>query len=328
MPRWISLFIILSSCNTSEVSEAPEVPYPDRNPPTCEGIELGRLLFYDPILSVDSTVSCSSCHVQELAFSDGQKTSSQGVSGQRLLRHTPSLTNVGYQQHFFWDGGSPDLESQVFLPLTHEDEMASDLSALTARLQESDKYPQMFQKAFGSDSIVVANIARALAQFQRTFTSWDAKYDRKRVGKVKFTEAELQGEQLFQIKCASCHPAPYFTDNDFHNNGLDASFSLDHERVFTGRYRITYDSADLGAYKTPTLRNSALTAPYMHDGRFATIEEVFDHYRNPVLSATLAPQLSNGLPISKEEELALIAFLGTLTDYTFISREDLKLKSR
>ncbi|RDV14295.1 cytochrome-c peroxidase [Pontibacter diazotrophicus] len=304
---------------------ATGIPGPERNPLTREGVALGRMLFYDPMLSGNEKISCATCHQQEKAFSDGKVLTTAGVTGKPLLRHVPSLVNLAWMPGLFWDGGSKNLESVSFGPLTHPDEMGQSLKELTAKLQQHEKYPQLFRKAFGSDSVTTAAIGRALAQFQRTLISTNSRYDRylRKEAGGELSEVELQGLALFRQHCSNCHATDFFTDNSYHNNGLDNTFSPDNEEQAFGRGRITQTAADRGKYKTPTLRNIALTAPYMHDGRFATLEEVLEHYRTGiVVSPTLAPELQQqdqpGIPISETDKQKLIAFLHTLTDKSFI----------
>ncbi|MCC9166632.1 cytochrome-c peroxidase [Pontibacter harenae] len=307
---------------------ATNIPQPERNLMTKEGVELGRTLFYDPILSSTGTVSCATCHQQERAFPDGRALTTVGVTGKPLLRHVPSLVNLAWMSGLFWDGGAKNLESVSFGPLTHPDEMGQDLKALTKKLQQHSQYPQLFKKAFGSDSVTSAAIGRALAQFQRTLISANSRYDkfvRKEAG-GELTELELQGLTLFKQHFSSCHAADFFTDNRYHNNGLDSSFSDEYEELAYGRGRISQSTADIGKYKTPTLRNISLTAPYMHDGRFSTLEQVLEHYRTGIVaSPSLAPELQQqqlGLPISVADKAKLIAFLHTLTDEEFVKPGD------
>jgi len=303
-----------------------EVPYPDHNPFTQAGVALGRMLFYDPILSGNNQVSCASCHQPDKAFADGKALSTAGVSGRPLQRNTPALINLAWMEGLFWDGGAKNLESLVFGPLTHPDEMGQNLKELTSELQRHATYPRLFRQAFGSDSITSANIARALAQFQRTLISANSRYDKHVRGESgeKLTLSELQGMALFRRHCAACHATDSFTDQAYHNNGLDSVFSTAAEGLAYGRGRITRRQQDVGKYKTPTLRNVALTAPYMHDGRFATLDQVLEHYRSGVMkSATLDAALKQadgqpGIPISSAEKEKIILFLNTLTDQAFL----------
>lgn len=337
------LFVGLFSCSktdstdpalTAVVLAVPAgFPHPvaaTENPLTAEGIALGRMLFYDTRLSGNNKVSCASCHSQQLAFTDGVALASHGVAGTPLVRHASALINLAWMKGLFWDGGSLNLESQAFGPLSAEDEMNQALPVLVEELKAVPDYVQRFKRVF-QGNITTAGIVKALAQFERTLMSSNSRYDkfrRKETGST-LSATELQGMQLFQAKCSSCHSGELFTDNSYHNNGLDADFSnTDHENIFQGRYRITYDVADMGKYKTPTLRNCMVTAPYMHDGRMATIENVLEHYNSGIkMSATVDAQLKQnsgniGIPLTNEEKNNIIAFLHTLTDSTFIYNKD------
>ncbi|MFT2007780.1 cytochrome-c peroxidase [Pontibacter sp. 13R65] len=297
-----------------------------------EGVELGRRLFYDTRLSGNNTLSCASCHEQRLAFTDGAALSAKGAAGTPLLRHSPGLANMAWMTGFFWDGGAKNLESQAFGPLTAPDEMDQNLQELVTELQSIPDYVSRFKLVF-NDEIKAAYIGQALAQFQRTLVSAGSRYDkyvRQEPGGT-MSELELQGLRVVRQKCGSCHTGELFTDNLYHNNGLDLDFNNEqHEGIYQGRYRISHNPADLGKYKTPTLRNIMLTAPYMHDGRFATISEVLHHYSQGVqVSATLAPDLlqgaggAAGIPLTQQEQEAIVAFLETLTDYEFIQNPKL-----
>ncbi len=297
------------------------------NPLTEEGIELGRILFYDARLSGNNRLSCASCHRQELAFSDGLDLSTAGSSGNKLLRHAPALFNLAWSKNgFFWDGGSKNLESQAFGPLTSTDEMHQDLYVLEAELNALPDYRARFRQAFNGE-VTSANIVKALAQFERTLVSGNSRYDRyrRKENDGQLSPIELSGRTLVADKCQSCHSGELFTDNAFHNNGLDDTFSDAEDRIFMGRFRVTNDPADLGRYKTPSLRNVLLTAPYMHDGRLKTIDQVLDHYARHVKPApTTDPLLMpanrpTGIPLSTDERKAIIAFLATLTDSLFIT---------
>ena len=307
------------------------LPVPDRNPLTQAGVELGKMLFFDPALSGNNQISCATCHQPSRAFTDGLSLSDQGVSEKKLNRNVPSLVNLAWQKGSFWDGGAADLESLVFGPLTHPDEMGQDLHALVQELNEKERYRIQFKKAFGEDTIYSALIAQALAQFQRTLISADSRYDQfiRNESGTNFSAIELRGMDMFEQKCGSCHSFgkgsnDFFTDHQYHNNGLDSTYSSEFEGIFQGRFRITRDSADMGKFKTPSLRNIALSAPYMHDGRFITLEEVLDHYDSGlVVSSTLDPFFQReegrvGISLSEEEKEAIIAFLHTLTDTAFV----------
>jgi cytochrome c peroxidase len=307
----------------------PAIPANPDNPLTREGVELGRRLFYDKRLSGTNQVSCGSCHKQELAFADGVALTDKGVSGRLLHRNSPALINMAWATNgLFWDGGSTNLESQAFAPITHKDEMHQELFQLVNELKAIPDYVARFRAAFNSD-ITDAAVVKALAQFQRTFISANSRYDkfkRQESGGV-LSNTEQIGLQLVNEKCRTCHTGELFTDNNYHNNGIDDDFSnTADEGIYQGRYRITFSIADLGKFKTPTLRNILLTAPYMHDGRFSSIEQVLDHYSNGIkTSATLDPLLpaSGGFQFSTADKQAIIAYLKTLTDSVFINNKQL-----
>ncbi len=344
---FLATLLLLSACTPSgTIDPEPEayslrvpdnfpVPvYDTDNPQTIKGVSLGKLLFHDTRLSGNNKISCATCHRPELAFSDGVALSTSGAFNTRLLRHSPALINLAWSnQGLFWDGGSTNLESQAFGPLTAHDEMNQDLIELVRELEADNNYPRLFNEAF-SGKVSAANIVKALAQFQRTLISADSKYDKyKRNERGGFlTESEQKGLLLVRQKCQGCHATDLFTDNLYHNNGLDADFSdLSHDEIYLGRYRVSRDPKDIGAYRTPTLRNIAITAPYMHDGRFSSLEEVIDHYRYKVqISPSLAPVLSPkedirpGIQITDQEKTHIIAFLHTLTDETFLKNQDFK----
>lgn len=340
-----ALLVVTSSCKKEGVTLADQPPHaiklevptnfprftddPD-NPLTEEGIELGRILFYDTRLSGNNQLSCASCHQQKLAFSDGVSLNNIGVSGVKLPRHSPALINLAWVTNgLFWDGGSTNLESQAFAPITNSDEMQQNLTELEVELKQVPDYVKRFKQAFNSE-IKSANIVKALAQFQKTLVSGNSKYDqyiRKESG-IKFSPQELNGLVLVQTKCRSCHAGELFTDNSYHNNGMDNDFSnTDHELLYQGRSRVTFNPLDLGKFKTPTLRNVMLTAPYMHDGRFKTIYEVLAHYHTGIKDGPTTDILlrqangKTGIPLSTIEKGDIIAFLNTLTDNTFITNK-------
>lgn len=342
------LFLITTgyACKKTDVTTPEPTPYmllaPDGfpslvvdadNPLTKEGIALGRILFYDKKLSGNNRISCASCHLPEKAFSDGVALSAIGLSGKSLHRNAPALINMAWMNNgLFWDGGSTNLESQAFAPLSSPDEMSQNLIELVEELKADPYYPLQFRKAFKGD-ISAAYIAKALAQFQRTFISANSIYDkftRKEPG-ATLSPMAAEGLTLVQQHCQGCHTGALFTDNSYHNNGLDNDFSNDQfEGIFQGRFRISYSPADLGKFKTPTLRNILLTAPYMHDGRFNTLTEVLDHYTDGVkISPSTSPLVmrkngnSPGIPLSYADKQKIIAFLTTLTDSSFITHPQL-----
>lgn len=305
----------------------PEFVDSKTNPLTSEGIALGKKLFFDKRLSGNNQVSCVTCHQQSLAFSDGFALTRQGISGNALERNSPALINLAWANNgLFWDGGSTNLESQVFAPLAHADEMHQNLDELLEELNADAAYRKMFEKAFGKP-ISQADIVKAIAQFERTLISANSKYDkymRGESGGVMNSE-EIKGLRLAEQFCFSCHAGPLLTDNHYHNNGIDTDFTDDTELMMKkGRARITNNSEDLGKFRTPTLRNVEKTGPYMHDGRFGTLQDVVEHYNSGILaSPTLDPVLFRngklGISLSETEKKQLIAFLKTLTDYEFLN---------
>lgn len=298
------------------------------NPMTEEGVKLGRLLFYDPILSVDSTISCSSCHVQENSFTDPNQFSS-GVNGQKGNRNAMHITNVLWHEPFFWDGRATTLEDQALGPVVNPLEMAFNWIDAVKRIKKHGTYPDLFFKAFGTYDIDSLHVVKAIAQFERTFISSNSKWDQfKKSSKDPFeffTLEEYLGYTIFfteQGDCFHCHGDELMlTDNLFHNNGLDETFTD------IGYETITNDPNDRGKFKTPSLRNVEFTAPYMHDGRFATLEEVVEHYSFGVIpSNTIDPKMKKvnqgGVQLSYEDRQNLIAFLKTFSDSTFINNKN------
>jgi len=321
---------VLAACGPSadEPREPSTIPahfpgaltVPARNPSTARGVALGRRLFYDPIVSGDRQRSCATCHDPARAFTDGVARSTAGASGRRLPRNSPTLVNLAWGSSFFWDGGAADLESQAFGPLTHPDELGVDLVELTTRLELDPSYRSAFREAFGAERIESAFVARALAQFERSLVSASSPYDDHVTGRAALDPLPARGLGLFTAKgCVECHVPPLFTDGQFHDIGLDAGFTDEDEGIHQGRYRVTHHAADLGRFKTPTLRNVEVTGPYMHDGRFDTLEQVLAHYDHGVVaSANLDPRLAGegarGIAVHDDEARALVAFLHALTD--------------
>jgi cytochrome c peroxidase len=306
----------------------PPMPQPAHNPMTVEGITLGRMLFYDKNLSRDGSLSCASCHQQKKMFADGIALSAIGLSKRELKRNSPTLLNIAWAKDLFWDGGATNLESLSVAPLTAIDEMHKDLLVMEKELAANPVYKAQFAKAFPTlPKVNTQNVLKALAQFQRTLVSYNSKYDLYIQKKAMLTVSELEGLQLVEQKCTPCHSTTLFTDNDFHNNGLDddTAFTTNHESITKGRGRVTFNEDDNGKYRTPSLRNVMLTAPYMHDGRFATIDEVLNHYTDNIkISSTLSPKLkqangSKGIVLSLKEKQAIIAFLHTLTDVSVLT---------
>lgn len=299
----------------------PEPVYDfSRNPFTKEGFELGRKLFYDPILSLDSTVSCGTCHAQVHAFADHNTAFSAGIDGRLGARNAPPIFNLMWKKHFMWDGGINHIEVMPVAPITDKNEMGESLKEVISKLSGHKEYPVLFKKVFGKEKIDDRQLLLALAQFQGRIISATSRYDLYLQGKASFSEDEKKGFEIFKEKCAACHTPPLFTDQSFRNTGLDF-----HSKD-PGRARITLLDTDHGKFAVPSLRNIALTYPYMHDGRFRSLDEVLDFYISGVKdNPNLDPMLKNeqtlktGISITHEEKQMLIKFLHTLTDHTMLS---------
>jgi len=298
----------------------PPMNIPSNNPLTVEGVALGKRLFYDPILSANNTQSCASCHIQETGFSETTQYST-GIDGIEGNRNAMPLINLGWQTKFFWDGGANGLESQVIGPITNPIEMHETMANVVAKLNAHAEYPDLFKAAFGSAEASSQNIMRAIAQFERTLISGNSKYDQYMRGETFLSSQELNGLSLFtdmeKGDCSHCHSlGSTFSDFEFRNTGLD-SLPVDE-----GRYLITLNSNDRGKFKTPSLRNVELTAPFMHDGRFQTLLECVQHYNTGFrYSANLDPNLSFAVKgrMTQQEMEDLVAFMKTLTDMEFVN---------
>lgn len=298
----------------------PSMTIPVDNPMSVEGIALGRKLFYDNILSANNTQNCGSCHQLKNYFVDSTNQFSTGIDQIQGTRNAMPLFNIGFAKNFFWDGSSSSLEEQVIVPITNPIEMHESMTNVVSKLQADAQYPTLFKDAFGSDIITSKEIMYAIAQFERTIISANSKFDQWKRGEVNFTDQETRGLNVFldgsKGDCTHCHSyGSTFTDFQFKNNGID-SISID-----KGRALVTHLATDEGKFKTPTLRNIEMTAPYMHDGRFKTLKECLDHYNtNFHYAANLAPELKT-IPKNRMTEQDIddiIAFLKTLTDKEFI----------
>jgi cytochrome c peroxidase len=282
---------------------------PADNPLTLAKVRLGRRLFFDPILSGDRSVACASCHVPEHGFA-GSTAVAVGARGQTGKRNAPSLLNVGYNPTFFWDGRAATLEEQALLPIADPTEMDSTVDEAVRRLQADPSYVEQFRAAFGGD-VSAANLARALAAFERTLLSGDNTIDRFRHGDVAGLSKEArQGLWLFESRggCWRCHSDHNLTDGKFHNTGVGSGSDV-------GRYAVTHRDADRGAFKTPSLRNVAKTGPYMHDGSMKTLDETVRYYsRGGNANPNLDPVVKR-LDLSEADVRHLVAFLEALTGW-------------
>jgi len=338
-------------------------PIPDLprdNPLTVERVELGRTLFFDPRVSINDQQSCADCHAREKAFTDGRRTA-RGAEGSFGPRNSMPLFNLAWKREFFWDGRAKSLREQVLQPIQNPIEMHQSLTNLVVKLKSRGNsrreealneksaggkrqaaigpsllmsaatnadYAALFTTAFGSPEITVEKISLALENYLLTLTSFDAKFDRVLRGVEKFTDEEQRGFELFSSEydprrgqlgadCFHCHGGPLFQSQAFANNGSDGAL------VDIGREKVSGKAADRGKFAVPSLRNIALTAPYMHDGRFRTLAEVVEHYatgvaRSPTLDPNLAKHPDGGVPLSAADKHALVAFLRTLTDERFL----------
>ncbi len=306
----------------------PEMEIPVDNPLTLEGVTLGRRLFYDPILSKDSTMSCSSCHLPSGSFTDNLAVS-EGVDEIAGKRSSMSLLNVGYYSTgLFWDGRSDNLEEQALLPVEDPIELHHDWGEVESQLKRHQDYPTLFRKAFGIDhknDITRELTVKALAQFERSLvSSGNSKWDRVQRNEDFFTDLELEGYLMYfdldpdlpDAECAHCHSPPLFTTNEYINNGIQEATDLESFKDM-GRGKITESVFDNGKFRVPTLRNIQFSAPYMHDGRFETLEEVLDHYNSGGHFQPNRDALIRPLGLSDRQMEAILAFLNTLSDPDF-----------
>lgn len=303
-------------------SNFPSIAYDvSLNPPTQKGFELGRKLFYDGRLSSDGLISCGFCHIQENAFTHHGHTVSHGVNNAAGTRNSPPIQNLAFQTTFMWDGATGHLDLQPLIPLTSPIEMNGNLIAIVAMMKADPVYRELFARAFPEGEINTENMLKALSQFMVMVTSSNSRFDKYRRAESggTMTADELSGYALFNSKCASCHATDLFTDNSFRNNGIVVNPAVND----VGRYKVTEQAADYYKFKVPSLRNVEKTAPYMHDGRFGTLESVMNHYAGGVVdSPTLDPVLKQngnlGIPLTSTEKAQLIAFLKTLTDNQYL----------
>ena len=350
MNKWISISCILSficmSCSNEGVQEYVPTPSPLQipqlfedniippvipidNPQTVEGVALGKKLFFDTILSGDNTQACASCHAPENAFTDNTQFS-DGIDGVFGTRNSMPLFNLAwnYGERFAWDGKELGLEDQAFEPVSNPIEMHSDWNDVAQKLQLHSEYPDLFNQAFGTSTIDSILVTKAIAQFERTLISANSRFDKFSLGIIELSPEELSGLNVFLSEdkgdCFHCHGNPnnpVWTDNIFHNNGLDATFTD------FGLGAVTGDPADNGKFKSASLRNLAFTAPYMHDGRFNTLDEVIEFYstglqNSPTIDPLMKKVEQGGVNLSAQEKSDLKAFLLSLSDPEFITNSD------
>jgi cytochrome c peroxidase len=328
IPFWSAFLLATIGCQTDEPvayqlaipSWFSEMEIPAENQLTVARIDLGRKLFYEPLLSVDTSVSCGTCHKLEIAFTDGIPLS-LGVDNAVGLRNAPTLANIGFAPYFFHDGGVETLELQSQQPIFSVVEMKFSIAGFLQRIVDDAEYKRMFTEAYNREPDAFG-ISRAIASFERTLISANSRFDQYEYQGISnaLSAQEIRGKELFfsqQTKCSNCHEAPLFTNYEFENIGLYLNYSD------SGRARISHLSQDNGKFKVPTLRNIELTAPYMHNGSMQSLEEVVGHFN---VGGVVHPNQSDEvqpLNLTSPEKEDLVAFLKSLTDQSFVSNPDL-----
>ena len=280
-----------------------------------EKIMLGRVLFYDPILSKDNSISCASCHSPYNAFAHTDHALSHGIGDSIGFRNAPALFNLAWQKSFMWDGAIVNLDEQAVFPITHPKEMGENLNHVIQKINNTEKYKNLIDSAYGTDSINKKQLLQSISQFILSLVSSNSKYDSVMHHKLFFTTQELNGYVLFKKNCSSCHTEPLFTNGSFKNNGLKPSESINDY----GRMRITQNKNDSFLFKVPSLRNLSYTYPYMHDGRFTKLSEVIQHYTSGIdLNSNISKELKQPIVFTPNEKVDLISFLLTLNDRSFV----------
>lgn len=313
------LFITAFTTRESNLSYPSLWPKPtydfSKNPIEKNKVNLGRVLFYDPILSENNSISCESCHSPYSAFTHIDHALSHGIYDSIGTRNSPALMNLAWKKSFMWDGAINNLDMQALAPISHPLEMGSSIKNVVIKLQASKKYRQLYFHAYGDSIPTGEKTLKAISQFLLTLVSANSKYDKVMSGTEQFSVQEKNGYALFQKNCSSCHREPLFTNDEFVNNGLLENPILKDK----GRMHISLDSTDAFKFKTPTLRNIEYTFPYMHDGRFKKLSEVMNHYTTGIIqSKTLAPELIENIQLTENEKVDIISFLLTLSDKEFV----------
>lgn len=286
-----------------------------KNPLSRARINLGRVLFYDPILSRDSTISCNSCHSQYTAFAHVDHALSHGIDNRIGTRNAPALMNLAWMPQIMWDGAINHLDMQALAPMSNPLEMDEKIDHVVQKMQRTKIYPPLFYQAYGDSNITGARLLKSISQFMITLVSSNSKYDSVMRHQAQFTMQELNGYQLFKTNCSTCHTEPLFTNNTFQSNGIPVDTGL-HD---LGRVAMSHASTDSFLYKVPTLRNIEFSAPYMHDGRFKTLNAVLKHYTEGIDTQKVnSVTLKKHIVLNSNEKVDLIAFLLTLTDRHFL----------
>ena len=294
----------------------------DKNPVTVNGVALGKKLFYEGRLSRNNSISCGFCHIQENAFTHHGHPVSHGIDNRLGIRNASPIQNMAFLRNYTWDGVSHDLDERSLVPITTDFEMDSSMPEVVGKLNTDANYKKLFKAAFGDENITGERVLKAISQFMVTMVSADSKYDRVLKGKTAFTAEENEGYQLFRNNCASCHSGALFTDESFRNTGMYYNAQYNDR----GRYRVTLDWNDNMKFRVPSLRNVEYTAPFMHDGRFTTLEAVLNFYSDlvenqPNLDPLLKKDGHIGIRMNPSEKQYIIAFLKTLTDQNFITNK-------
>lgn len=294
----------------------------DKNPVTVNGVALGKKLFYEGRLSRNNSISCGFCHIQENAFTHHGHPVSHGIDNRLGIRNAPPIQNMAFLSNYTWDGVSHNLDERSLVPITTDFEMDSSMPEVVGKLNTDANYKKLFKAAFGDENITGERVLKAISQFMATMVSADSKYDRVLKGKIAFTAEENEGYKLFRNNCASCHSGALFTDESFRNTGMYYNAQYNDR----GRYRVTLDWNDNMKFRVPSLRNVEYTAPYMHDGRFTTLEAVLNFYSDlvenqPNLDPLLKKDGHVGISMNATEKQYIIAFLKTLTDQNFITNK-------
>lgn len=294
----------------------------DKNPVTVNGVALGKKLFYEGRLSRNNSISCGFCHIQENAFTHHGHPVSHGIDNRLGIRNASPIQNMAFLRNYTWDGVSHNLDERSLVPITTDFEMDSSMPEVVGKLNADANYKKLFKAAFGDENITGERVLKAISQFMATMVSADSKYDRVLKGKTAFTAEENEGYQLFRNNCASCHSGALFTDESFRNTGMYYNAQYNDR----GRYRVTLDWNDNMKFRVPSLRNVEYTAPYMHDGRFTTLEAVLNFYSDQVENQpNLDPLLKKdghiGIRMNPLEKQYIIAFLKTLSDQNFITNK-------
>jgi len=303
----------------------PKPAYDFRKHPLTAGkVALGRRLFYEPGLSRDSTISCSSCHLSYTGFTHIDHNLSHGIRGRIGIRNSPALQNLAWSSSFMWDGAVAHIDEQAQKPVSNPLEMDESMGNVVRKLNNITAYRAAFYDAFADSAITAGALQQALGQFMLTLVSANAKYDKVMRGETTFTAREAHGYELFKANCASCHTEPLFTNGGFENNGLRPDSALND----MGRMKITGRPADSLKFKVPSLRNVEVTYPYMHDGRFRNLQMVLFHYTESVMqSPTLSPELRRKLNFTEQDKNDIVLFLKTLTDEQFLKNPDFQYKA-